>query len=185
MAAFELRTWRFDDAASLARHANNPRVAQNLRNIFPCPYREEDAVRYIRSCLDSSEARQLVYAVTAEGAAVGSAGIFRREDISCRTAEIGYWLGEDYWGRGIATGVIRELCRRGFARYDIARIEAWVFADNNASRKALAKNGFLCEGILRKSVWKNGLRDCCVYALLREEFEKMETRPPRKRPESH
>lgn len=185
MMAFELRPWRFDDAASLAAHANNPRVAQNLRDAFPCPYREEDAVRYIRSCLDSSEARQLVYAVTVDDMAVGSAGIFRREDIQCRTAEIGYWLGEDFWGRGIATGVIRELCARGFARYDIARIEAWVFAGNHASRRALEKNGFLCEGILRNSVWKNGLQDCCVYALLREEFAEIQTVPPGKQSDFH
>lgn len=168
---FELRAWSFDDVASLVKYADNPRVAANLRNAFPSPYREEDARRYIRSCLDSSEARQMLCAVVVDGEAVGGAGLFRREDIQCRTAEIGYWLGEPFWGRGIATGVIRELCRRGFERYDIVRVEAWVFAGNTASQKALAKNGFLCEGTLRKSVYKSGvLRDCHVYALLREEF---------------
>lgn len=171
---FELRTWRFDDVDSLVKYADNPRVARNLRDAFPSPYRKEDAQRYIRSCLDSSQARQLLYAVAVNGEAIGSAGLFRREDIQCRTAEIGYWLGEPFWGRGIATDVIWELCRQGFDRYDIQRVEAWVFSDNEASRKALAKNGFLCEGTLRKSVFKGGvLRDCCVYALLRQEFERL------------
>lgn len=168
----KLRPWSFGDIDSLAKYANNPHIAENLRDVFPFPYREEDARRYIRSCLDSSEARQLIYAIAVDGEAVGSAGIFRKEDIHCRTAEIGYWVGEPFWGRGIASAVIRELCARGFARYDINRIEAWVFADNNASRKALAKNGFLCEGTLRQSVCKHGnMRDCCVYALLRSEYE--------------
>lgn len=176
----ELRPWRFDDAESLRTLADNPHVAAQLRNVFPSPYRLEDAHRYIRSCLDASEARQLIYAIAAGGKAIGSAGLFRQEDIHCQTAEIGYWLGEPYWGQGIATGVIGTLCARGFARYDIQRVEAWVFAGNAASQKALAKNGFLCEGTLRKSVYKNGtLRDCCVYALLREEFEMIQAKRAR------
>lgn len=173
----ELRAWRFDDAESLRENADNPRVAARLRDVFPSPYRLEDARRYIRSCIDASQARQLVCAIAVDGKAVGSAGLFRQEDIRCKTAELGYWLGESYWGRGIATAAAWALCAKGFARYDIERIEAVVFADNDASRKALAKNGFLLEGTMRKSVYKNGvLRDCCIYALLREDFEQIQAR---------
>ena len=87
-----------------------------------------------------------------------------------KSAELGYWLSEDYWGRGIMTEAVREICREAFETFEIVRIFAEPFADNAASRKVLEKAGFTCEGIMRNGVYKNGqIHSYCMYSILREE----------------
>ena len=165
---FLLRPWKESDIESVARHADNKRIADNLRDAFPHPYRYEDAAAYVCSCLNAAEDRQCVRAIEVGGEAVGSIGLFIGGDVCCKSAEIGYWLAEELWGNGIMSRAIRQLCQEAFARYDLVRIYAQPFAHNIGSKRALEKAGFEWEGTLRKSVYKNGkLFDSCIYACLR------------------
>lgn len=165
----ELRPWRLSDAESLARYANDPDVSANLRDTFPCPYALSDAEAYIRGCI-AKEETQLCRAIVIDGAAVGSVGVFPKTDIYRRSAELGDWLAKPFWGRGIMTAAVAEICREAFQRFDIVRIEAAINARNAASRRVVEKNGFTLEGVLRQSVYKRGeILDSCLYSLLREE----------------
>ena len=105
-----------------------------------------------------------------DGQAVGSVALTRGTDVCRRSAELGYWLGRAFWGRGIMTKAVEEMCRTGFEAWDIVRIYAEPFAHNAGSRRVLEKAGFALEGVMRCGIWKNGrLRDYCMYALLRPE----------------
>ncbi|MBQ9720883.1 MAG: GNAT family N-acetyltransferase [Oscillospiraceae bacterium] len=167
-----LRKWDILDAGLLARYANNEKIARNLRDAFPYPYTLADAEAFIDGCLAANESAALCYAVELDGQAAGSIGLFRGSDIYRRNAEIGYWLAEEYWGRGVMTGAVRQLCAEGFRTWNIARIYAEPFADNLGSRRVLEKAGFALEGTMRRGAYKNGAyRDWCMYALLREDIE--------------
>lgn len=167
---FLLRSWETRDAAALARCADNANIARSLRDVFPHPYALADAEGYIRACLDADEADALCRAIEIDGAAAGSVGLFRQGDVYRNCAELGYWLAEDYWGRGVMTSAVRQICAEGFAKWDIARIYAEPFADNLGSRRVLEKTGFTLEGTMRRGAYKNGAyRDWCMYALLRED----------------
>ncbi len=168
---FLLRPWQVEDIPSVAKYADNPCIAAWLRNVFPHPYTRQDAESYIYSCIEAGEDGQITRAIVADGTAVGSIGIFRNQDIYERTAEIGYWLAEPYWGHSILSRAVPQLCAEAFARWeDLVRIYAEPFADNPGSRRVLEKSGFTLEGILRNHICKNGtLHDSCIYALLREE----------------
>ncbi len=165
---FLLREWRPEDAISVARCADNEKIARNLRDVFPCPYTLQDAADYINSCIAADENRQLCRAIAVNGEAAGSIGLFLGGDVYRKSAELGYWLAEDYWGRGVMTAAVKQLCAEVFSRWDIARIYAEPFARNTGSRRVLEKAGFTLEGIMKKGVYKNGaLEDYCMYALLR------------------
>ena len=166
---FLLRPWRREDAANVTRYANNEKIARNLRDVFPHPYTLADAENFINSCLEADETCQLFRAITVDGHAVGSVGLLLGRDVYQKNAELGYWLAEDFWGRGIMTQTVRQICREGFSRWDIQRIYAEPFAYNIASRRVLEKAGFTLEGIMRQGVFKRGqVCDSCMYALLRE-----------------
>ncbi len=166
---FVLRKWSMSDTASVAKYANNPAIADNLRDAFPYPYTMADAEFYIKSCLDVNLEGQYTRAIDIDGEAVGSIGIFFKDDVYCKSAEIGYWLGEPFWGRGIMTAAISQMCTHTFKAYDVIRIFAEPFAQNAGSRCALEKAGFTLEGILKSSVYKNGrIYDSCMYALIKE-----------------
>lgn len=162
---FDLRLWRPDDAASLARYADNRKIAAQLRDAFPSPYRLEDAQMFIGSCLADADRTRCCRAIVVGGEAVGSIGAFPQEDVYRKSAEIGYWLAEPFWGRGIMSEAIRRMCEEACRRYGVIRILAEPFANNAGSRRALEKAGFSLEGILRQSVYKNGvILDSCMYA---------------------
>lgn len=166
---FKLRPWRASDAADTARFANNERIARNLRDVFPFPYSLDDAKDFIGSCLEAGEERQLCRAIEVDGRAVGSISVFLGSDVYRRSAELGYWLAEEYWGRGIMTAAVGQICREAFRRFNIVRIHAEPFEDNAASRRVLEKAGFALEGILRRRAVKNGqVHDSCMYALVKE-----------------
>ncbi len=168
---FTLREWALSDAPAVAFHANDKAIADNLRNGFPYPYTEADAASYIESCAVDPE-KKLVRAICVDGQAVGSIGLFLQNDVYEKNAELGYWLGKSFWGRGIMTRAIRALCEEAFASFDLERIFAEPYAHNMGSRLALEKAGFTLEGIMKNSVYKNGiLCDSCMYALLRQEME--------------
>ena len=172
MTSFTLRPWRRSDAEAVAEAANDPRIAANLRNVFPSPYTLADAEWYVGGCIAQGEERQLTRAIIIEGKAAGSIGVFRKDDVYEKTAELGYWLARAHWGRGVMTEAVRQLCREAFGRFDILRIFAEPFADNLGSRRVLEKAGFICEGTMRNGVFKNGrVHSYCMYALLREDLK--------------
>lgn len=161
-----LRPWRLEDARSLCVHANNNKVSENLRDVFPFPYNLGDAEYFIKNIASSTV--NLILAIEVDGQAVGSIGILPKTDVYQRSAELGYWLGEKYWGRGITTEAVATIVAYAFNMYDINRIYASVFERNTASMRVLEKCGFVREAILRKAVVKNGIvMDEYVYALLR------------------
>lgn len=165
-----LRAWRREDAAQVAQCADNGKIARFLRDAFPHPYTLADAQAYVDGCVAADETDQLCRAIVVDGRAVGSIGLFRGRDVYRRSAELGYWLAEPYWGRGIMTRGVESICREGFAAWeDLVRIYAEPFAHNAGSRRVLEKAGFALEGVMRRGVCKNGqLYDSCMYALLRE-----------------
>jgi len=155
VAGVRLRPWRLTDAESLAHHANDAAIARNLRDVFPHPYTLADARRYLDLVVPAS-ASELTLAIEVEGRAAGSISLLFQTDISRRSAEVGYWLGRACWGRGIATAAVGALSDYGFARFDLARLYATVFAGNGASARVLEKCGYAPEGRLRQAVTKHG-----------------------------
>lgn len=152
---FHLRPWREGDQPSLQRHANNPRVAANLRDVFPHPYTLADADWYVRT--GSRLENQFNRAIVVDGQAVGGIGAVQLTDIYRASAEIGYWLGEDYWGRGIVTEALKQMVPMVFAHWpEVERIFAGVFEHNAASMRVLEKAGFVREAILRRALTKHG-----------------------------
>ena len=163
-----LRKWQLSDAAALAAMLNNRKIQNNLRDGLPYPYTEGDAKDYILSALSAGETDIFAYAITVEGAVAGSIAASRRHNIHRRTAELGYFLAEEYWGRGIMTDAIRQLCDIVFQTSDILRIFAEPFSYNAASRRALEKAGFTREGTLINNAVKNGrVQDMALYSLTR------------------
>ncbi len=158
-----LRSWRVGDAEALARHANSRAVWRNLRDLFPHPYKLADAQRYL--AVATTRDPQTGFAIEVEGEAAGGIGIHLQEDVHRRDAEIGYWLGEAFWGRGIMTAAVQAMTEYAFAHFDLCRIHASVFAWNPASMKVLERAGYVREGVLRKSIFKDGqVIDSVLYA---------------------
>ncbi len=167
-----LRKWRSEDAPAIARLADNPKVSANLRDVFPYPYTLQDAVDYAAFCIGADEEKQWIRMIEVDGQPAGSVTLTLGGDVYRRSAELGYWLGEPYWGRGAMTQAVRAACREAFARWDIVRIYAEPFARNAASRRVLEKAGFTLEGVMRAGVCKRGeILDYCMYALLRQDAE--------------
>jgi ribosomal-protein-alanine N-acetyltransferase len=161
-----LRPWRVGDEPSLVRYANNRNVSRNLKDRFPFPYTAADADTWIGHVATQTPAT--AFAIVVDGAAVGGIGIELGTDVHRRSAEIGYWLGEPFWGRGIATEALRALTDYAFATFDICRLEAGVFDWNPASARVLEKAGYTLEGRARSAVVKDGrLGDRLLYALVR------------------
>lgn len=163
-----LRPWREEDVPVCAALANDKSVAANLCDVFPHPYTEQDARAYIGMCVNADERDTLLRAVEVDGAFAGSIGLFRGTDVSCKSAELGYWFGRPFWGKGIATEAVRRMCTLAFAEWDIVRIFAEPFSRNRASCRVLEKNGFVHEGTMRLGVIKHGeLLDSELYALIK------------------
>lgn len=172
MKNFRLRKWSKWDAEALAKAADNPRIAENLRNTFPNPYTLEDAHWFIDDCISNEGENQITRAIEVDGASAGSIGIFRKDDVYEKTGELGYWLAEDFWRQGITTMAVKMICREAFAMFDIVRIFAEPFAHNAGSKGVLEKAGFTYEGTMRDGVIKNGeIHSYCMYSLLRREAE--------------
>ena len=166
---FTLQKWSSEFIDDVAKYANNFAIAKNLRNAFSFPYTRQDAEWYVNSCASNDESAQCTRAIVVNGEAVGSIGFFIKDDVYSKSAEIGYWLGEPFWGKGIMSSAIAQLCSFGFENYDIVRIFAEPFSYNMGSRRALEKSGFKLEGELEKSVFKNGeFYNSCMYALIKQ-----------------
>lgn len=153
------------DGPSLAHHANSRKIWLNLRDRFPHPYTLRDAVTFIEHVREQSP--PTVWTIDVAGQAVGSIGIMRRTDIERTSAEIGYWLGELFWGRGIMTEALQAVTLWSMDQFRLTRIYALPFATNVASCRVLEKAGYVCEGRLRRSAIKDGqVIDQFMYAYI-------------------
>lgn len=161
-----LRPWQPTDAASVARHANDRRIWRNVRDRFPHPYTLADADAFLaRVCAMQPRTG---FAIEVDGEAVGGIGLEPGSDVERRSAEIGFWLGTAFWGRGIMTAAVVATTEHAYQCFDLCRIHAIVFAWNPASMRVLEKAGYQREGVLRKSVSKDDqVIDSVLYAHLR------------------
>lgn len=164
--AVTIRQWTPADLNSLVLHANNIRIWNNLRNYFPHPYTTETGQAWLEK--NAGATPVVNFAIDLDGEAVGGIGLILNSDVYILSAEIGYWIGEDYWGKGIATEALRQMVEYTFYYFDIVRLYAEVFETNKASMRVLEKNGFYLEGVRRKAVFKNNvLMDDYIWVKLR------------------
>lgn len=164
-----IRSWRIEDAKHLAEVLNNKKIFDNLRDGLPYPYTVEDAKNYISAMLDADKDTTYAFAITVNDKAVGSIGAFRKDNIHFKTAEMGYYVAEPYWGQGIVTSAVKQVCNYIFENTDIIRIFAEPFAHNLGSCRVLEKSGFVYEGTLRKNAVKNGIvLDMKMYSRVKE-----------------
>lgn len=163
-----IRKWKLSDACDLAKALSNLNVQNNLRDGLPYPYTENDAENYITAMLSSDENVNLAFAIVYGGKVIGSISATRQTNIHSRTAELGYYVAEEYWGKGVATKAVKLICDYVFENTDILRIFAEPFAYNTASCCVLEKAGFQCEGTLRKNAVKCGkVTDMKMYSKIR------------------
>ena len=154
------------DADAMARYGNNRKVWLQLRDRFPHPYRRQDAEAFLHRVAQQSPTT--VWCIDVAGEAAGTIGIVPGTDVERIGAEIGYWLGEPFWGRGIMTEVVRAVTLECLERFQLARVFAVPYVTNAASCRVLEKVGYVCEGRLRRSALKDGqLLDQLMYAYVR------------------
>ena len=165
-----IRKWELSDAKDLAAALSNKKVQDNLRDGLPYPYTEQDGKEFISAMLSADENETFAFAIMVDDKVVGSIGIFRQGNIHRQTAELGYYIAEEYWSKGIMTEAVKQICEYVFAKSDIIRIYAEPFAYNIASCRVLEKVGFQYEGTLRNNAVKNSkVIDMKMYSLLKEE----------------
>ena len=166
LASCTVRSWEWRDRDAIVRHANNRKVSINLRDRFPYPYTISDARTWLEMVVGHEPLTN--FAIDVAGEAVGGIGFTLQPDVGYRSAEIGYWLGEDFWGRGITTEALIAVSDYAFSRFELCRLYAHVFEGNDASARVLEKAGYAFEGRMRKSVTKEGKTiDQLMYAMIR------------------
>jgi [ribosomal protein S5]-alanine N-acetyltransferase len=159
-----IRDWRINDAESLAKHANNRRIWLTVRDRFPHPYTINDARDFLKRATTEGESEKF-YCIEISGSAAGGIGFKPGEDVHRHTAEIGYWLSEEFWGKGIMSEVVPAFVNYCFEKFSLKRISAAAYSSNPASARVLEKAGFILEGRLRKNVIKDGkILDSLLYA---------------------
>ena len=159
-----IRRFKRSDKVRMAEIANNEKVAANLRDAFPSPYTVEDAQKFISMCLRQEPYE--VFAIEFEGEYVGNIGLHRQSDVYRKTAELGYFIGEPHWHRGITPRAVNLICEYGFRELDVIKIFSGVFSFNTASQRVLEKCGFTLEAVLKAAVIKNG-KICDEYRYAR------------------
>jgi ribosomal-protein-alanine N-acetyltransferase len=164
-----MRPWRPEDLDSLVRHANNRAIWLNLRDRFPHPYTRTDGEEFLDRT--ASLKPQIFFAIDLEGEAVGGVGIVPNDDIERISGELGYWVGEEHWGKGLATRAAREMTNYSFETLKLHRVWATPFERNTASIRVLEKLGFRREGTLVESVIKDGrLESMVILAITAPEW---------------
>jgi RimJ/RimL family protein N-acetyltransferase len=171
---FLLRPWRAGDEESLAKYANNRKISINLRDRFPFPYTLKDAENWIQFASPGSISGALPsapltnFAIEVDSQAVGGVGFMLGSDVFRHSAELGYWLGEPYWGKGLMTEAVKLVTEYGFSELKLKRIYAGVFETNPASAKVLEKAGYTFESRMSKAVIKEGqYLDQLMYVMVR------------------
>lgn len=162
--AFTLRPFNHNDIESLMEYANNPKIAANLTNQFPHPYTRESGENFIKFAMQQSP--PTIFAIDISGKASGGIGLHVQTDIHIKNAELGYWLAEPFWGKGIMTKAVKHMVKYGFKNLDINRIFARPFGTNIASQKVLKNAGFVLEGKFKGTIFKNDeYLDELIYAV--------------------
>jgi len=149
-----LRMLSMVDSVELARLCNNKKIWDNVRDYLPNPYTEQNAMEFIQICCQ--EDPPVTFAIEYKGELAGCIGLVKQTDVYKLSAELGYWIGEPYWGLGIATEAVKLITSYGFEQLGVVRIYSGVFDFNKASQRVLEKSGFKLEGIFEKSIVKNG-----------------------------
>jgi len=149
-----LRPYQPNDIESLVKHANNFNISKYLTNKFPFPYEKKDGEAFIQLALSHNPLQ--IKAIVLNGEVIGSIGVHQLADIYSKSAEIGYWIAEDFWGKGIVPLAIKEMLKYGFDTFDIERIFARTTHTNLASQQVLKKAGFIFEAELKDTIFKNG-----------------------------
>lgn len=149
-----IRKFKPNDKYRMTELANNKKIADNVRDAFPHPYAVADAERFIRMCLRQKPVQ--VFAIEFEGEYVGNIALQRQVDVYRKTAELGYFIGEPYWNKGITARAVNLICDYGFRELDIVKIFSGIFEYNIPSQRVLEKCGFVREAILKADVFKNG-----------------------------
>lgn len=158
-----VRRWRLGDAPTMTRHANNPRVARNLRDSFPYPYNIVDAHRFLEAV--AAQEPETFFCIAVQDEPVGGIGFTIHDDVERFSAEIGYWLSEQHWGRGIVVEALQAVTAHAMDNHGLHRLYATPYAWNDASARVLVKAGYVFEGRLRCSVFKEGrLVDQLLYS---------------------
>lgn len=164
---FTLRPWTINDLNDLVSFANNKEIAKYMTDQFPYPYTIEKGKAFIEYASNASPLH--IFAIDVDGKAAGGIGIHPQTDIQCKNAELGYWLAEPFWGKGIVTKAVVQMVDYGFKNFDVDRIFARPFGTNKGSQKVLEKSGFILEGKFEKTLFKNGeFLDELVYAIRRK-----------------
>lgn len=162
----KLRPWRDEDIEHLINYPNNKKIADNMRDRFPHPYTHEVGLTFIKESQQENPTK--IFAIEVNSIPIGSIGIFPGTDVYKKSAEIGYWIGEEFWGKGIATKVVKEIVNYGFATWNINRIYAKTFGPNTASQCVLLKAEFNFESKAEKAVFKNNqLLDELIFTVLK------------------
>jgi RimJ/RimL family protein N-acetyltransferase len=164
-----LRPWRPDDLDSLVANASHADVSRGLRDRFPYPYTGDDGRAWLARAVDEADR---AWAIELDGAAVGGVSLHPGIDVHRHSAELGYWLGRRYWGRGLMTAIVTVFAPRAMDTFRLHRLYATVYANNPASMRVLEKAGFEREGVQKSAVVKRGeLLDIVVYARTRRQLD--------------
>lgn len=159
-----LRPWHIDDLETLVSIANNANIAKYMADVFPHPYTHEKGKTFIEFASNNPTA--CIFALTINNKPVGSIGLHLQSDILKKNAEIGYWLSEEYWGKGIIVDAINQIVKYGFENLDIVRIFARIYGTNIPSQKVITKAGFKLEAKFDKTIFKNDeFLDELIYAV--------------------
>lgn len=167
---YVIRDFQLSDAQSLVKYANNYEIFRWVKDNFPYPYTIKDAESWITVSRNTTEGFN--YAIANDKELIGGIGVKFKEDVYRFSWELGYWLGEPFWGKGIVPEAVKAFTKYLFNNYNIRSITANVYEGNKASMKVLTKAGFKLDGVIRKAVFKEKLfKDLYIYSILREEIK--------------
>lgn len=167
---YVIRDFELSDAQSLVKYANNYEIFRRVKDNFPYPYTIKDAESWITVSRNTTEGFN--YAIANDKELIGGIGVKFKDDVYRFSWELGYWLGEPFWGKGIVTEAVKAFTKYLFNNYNIRSITANVYEGNKASMKVLTKAGFKLDGVIRKAVFKEKLfKDLYIYSILREEIK--------------
>ena len=169
LGIYKIRSYERNDKDALVKYANNNKISKNLRDSFPHPYTEKNAQAWITAA--TNQTPEINFAIADSNELIGGIGLILQPDVFRFSAEIGYWIAEHFWGKGIAPLALTALSKYAFEQFGLNRIFAGVFQGNRASMRVLEKSGFKLEGRLRNAVYKdNHFKDQLMYSILREDL---------------
>ena len=170
---YKIRSYSRSDKDALIKYANNINVSRNLRDSFPFPYTKKDAHEWLR--IVCNQQIELNFAIANNEELIGGIGLMPQSDVYKFSAEIGYWLAEPFWGKGITSRAVIAMTKFAFDNFNFNRLFAAVFEGNPASMKVLENSGYKLEGTFRQTVFKEGIfKDQMMYSILREEFNQLD-----------